>query len=127
MEVDYFRPGATKRCVFGSCKSDSRYSDVKFISFPKPCLAVRKNMLNGNAKHIKSCETCTKCRLFLARGKRKDYCKLEHVKKWHYICVMHFVNEEGPTNDNPFPLPEKEAFLRRVSTEDCLLMTDITI
>jgi hypothetical protein len=79
------RRGATRYCVYGTCKSDSRNVDepemmgVTWIPFPKP--------------HINA-DKCRKC--ILACG-RDDFTE-KNVKKWTYICSKHFVDRKGPTD-----------------------------
>ena len=83
---------ATKHCCYGVCDSDSRYSDrdrmknVFFISFPKPSRDLQKCR-----RWIQSC--------------RRDNFGIENVTKDTYICSLHFVGGNGPTDDNPDPIP----------------------
>ena len=70
------RKGATRYCVYGICKSDSRNADepdmigVTWIPFPKP--------------HINA----EKCRRWIMACGRQDFCE-ENVKKWTNICSKH--------------------------------------
>jgi len=86
------RKGATRYCVYGTCKSDSRNADedymvgVSWIPFPKPHLQADKC-----ARWIKACG-------------RSDF-KECNVKKWTYICSKHFVGGNGPTAIHPDPVP----------------------
>lgn len=86
------RRGATRYCVYGNCKSDSRNADetymmgVTWMPFPKPHLQFDKCM-----NWIRACG-------------RDDFQK-DNVKKWTYICSKHFVGENGPTEKHPDPIP----------------------
>ena len=83
----------TKRCAYGTCKNDSRYPEkwkrnpngdpVEFFLFPG---AVRQN--EERQKLTKACHrggsfVCT-----------KD----------SYICSVHFVGGNGPTQEDPDPI-----------------------
>ncbi|XP_045161347.2 uncharacterized protein LOC123526320 [Mercenaria mercenaria] len=84
--------GATKHCAYGTCNSDSRYPeraemrDVFFIRFPKP------------GKDFEKCQRWVKacCRV----GFDETW-----VKKDTYICSLHFVGGNGPTDLHPDPIP----------------------
>ncbi|ESO85261.1 hypothetical protein LOTGIDRAFT_167837 [Lottia gigantea] len=84
--------GATRHCCYGTCNSDSRYSDreymegVFWVPFPKP-----KRKLE-------------KCLRWLRACRREDF-PVEKVTRWTYICSKHFVGENGPTNSHPDPIP----------------------
>ena len=84
---------ATKRCAWGTCKNDTRYPQrmvknpngdpVTFVHFPG-----QKRQAEKRKRWIDACRrgdsfVCT-----------KD----------SYICSVHFVGENGPTNDNPDPI-----------------------
>ncbi|XP_070533446.1 uncharacterized protein [Ptychodera flava] len=84
--------GATKHCCYGNCRSDSRYShrdemkDVFFIRFPK----AHRNL--------------EKCQRWIYACGRKGFC-IESIKKDTYICSLHFVGKNGPTDKYPDPIP----------------------
>ncbi|XP_046863672.1 uncharacterized protein LOC124457476 [Xenia sp. Carnegie-2017] len=83
----------TKRCAWGTCKSDSRYPDrlkrdasrskVFFLHFPG-----EKYHSDERERWIRACH----------RGDRFV------CTKDSYICSLHFVGENGPTVDNPDPI-----------------------
>ena len=81
-----------KHCCFGECKSDSRHAHwesmkgVFFINIPKP-----KTQPEKCATSVQAC-----C--------RKDF-TVKDVKKYVYICSLHFVGGKGPTVDHPDPIP----------------------
>ena len=93
-----------KNCMYGVCKSDSRYperlaeKDVHFIPFPKPL----RNRV--------------KCERWIRACGRPDL-NVEKVTKYSYICSLHFVRGNGPTEEYPDPIPagaceaEKENFM----------------
>ncbi|CAG2215636.1 unnamed protein product [Mytilus edulis] len=93
-----------KNCMYGVCKSDSRYTerlakkDVHFIPFPKPL----RNRV--------------KCERWIRACGRPDL-NVEKVTKYSYICSLHFVRGNGPTEKYPDPIPagdceaEKENFM----------------
>ncbi|XP_052096605.1 uncharacterized protein LOC127731804 [Mytilus californianus] len=93
-----------KNCMYGVCKSDSRYperlaeKDVYFIPFPKPL----RNRV--------------KCERWIRACGRHDL-NVEKVTKYSYICSLHFVRGNGPTEEYPVPIPagaceaEKENFM----------------
>lgn len=109
------KKGATKRCCFGVCKSDSRSKSFKddnyyFIGFPKPCLDYRRRYINcprhSRQSHIKNCIKCTKSELWVKSCGRADgrFKSLEHVTKDTYICSLHFEGESGPSAEYPNPI-----------------------
>lgn len=82
-----------KRCAWGTCKSDTRYPDrlkkadgtvVSFYSFPNAKKAPERREI-----WIRAC----------CRGD-KFVCR-----KDSYICGFHFIGENGPTKENPNPIP----------------------
>jgi hypothetical protein len=83
-----------KRCAWGTCKSDSRYPErllrktegitVKFHRFPS-----EKKHKERREAWIRAC-----CR---ADGFT--------CKKDSYICSLHFIGKNGPTKENPDPIP----------------------
>ena len=81
-----------KRCAWGTCKTDSRYSerlikDGKVINFhPFPS---EKKIKERRELWIRSCS-------------RADDFKRA---KDSYICSLHFVGENGPTDIDPNPVP----------------------
>ena len=86
------RTGATRYCVYGLCKSDSRnFSElcmdgVTWVPFPKP--------------HIDK----EKCLKWVAACGREDF-DVNSVKKWTCLCSKHFVGGSGPTDEHPDPIP----------------------
>ncbi|XP_044741264.1 uncharacterized protein LOC123302404 [Chrysoperla carnea] len=110
------RKGATKRCCYGVCKSDTRYKSFKtetyyFINFPKPCLPYRKKMIKTSDKvHIQTCSKCKKCDLWVKKCGRNDrrFRSIDNVTKDTYICSLHFYGESGPTEEYPDPLTYQE-------------------
>lgn len=98
--------GATKHCCWGKCNSDSRYADrlptdVFFIRFTKPG-NIKEVMTNWEKQ--REGERTEKCKRWVHACGRRDFSKLCQVKKDTYICSLHFVGENGPTDDNPDPL-----------------------
>lgn len=83
----------TKRCAHGTCQNDSRYperwlrnskgSPVTFHHFPGPIEELKKRTRWINACHRADSFRCT-----------KD----------SYVCSLHFVGENGPTEDHPDPV-----------------------
>ena len=97
------KKGATKHCSWGLCNMDSRYPErmkegVFFIRFAKPG-RLKDTMSDWerqqNLKDWKS-------RWLHACG-RKDFNHIEQIKKDTYICSLHFVGQEGPTEEHPDP------------------------
>ncbi|KAK3085781.1 hypothetical protein FSP39_008650 [Pinctada imbricata] len=81
-----------KRCCYGTCNSNSRYPErldgAKFIPFPKKISNHDKCM-----RWIKAC------------GRPHYQLNIENITKDTYICSKHFVGGNGPTLDNPDPIP----------------------
>ena len=81
----------TKHCCYGVCRSDSRYAGradmrgVTFMSFPKP---------NFDRE---------KCERWVRACKRENF-GVSNVTKHTYICSLHFVGGNGPTESNPHPM-----------------------
>ena len=40
-----------------------------------------------------------KAKRWLHACERKDFNNIEHIKKYTYICSLHFVGKEGPTEE----------------------------
>ena len=84
--------GATRHCSYGTCTSDSRYSDrehmkgVFWIPFPKP-----KRNLEKCQRWIRACG--------------RELFTVEKVSQWTYICSKHFVGGQGFTEQPPDPIP----------------------
>ena len=84
--------GGTKHCCHGTCNSDSCYSHkehmkgVYFLPFSKPHVDV------------------VKCRIWLHACRREGLTG-ERVNKSTYICSKHFIGGNGPTLENPNPIP----------------------
>ena len=88
-----------RRCSHGPCSNDSRYPDrpsmtnwygkpIRFIHFPG-----KKRQKASAMRWIHAC-------------KRLAYqLSLEKLTYHHFICSLNWVGEDGPTNENPFPLP----------------------
>ncbi|CAB4025454.1 hypothetical protein AC249_AIPGENE23928 [Paramuricea clavata] len=84
---------ATKRCAWGTCKNDSRYPHlmvknkndhpVYFYRFPAPKRSPKKRSRWITACHRGDNFICS-----------KD----------SYICSLHFVGQNGPTAENPYPI-----------------------
>ena len=81
-----------KRCAWGTCKTDSRYPErlikggkvINFHPFP-------------SEKKFKECRE-----LWIRSCSRSDDFK---CTKDSYICSLHFVGENGPTDKDPNPVP----------------------
>lgn len=92
----------TKHCVYSECNSDSRYSDrahmqgVFFMPFPKP-----RKIFNKCVTWVKACR----------RGKRFT---IDDVTKDTYICSLHFIGGNGPTEINPNPVPATSTLVVKV-------------
>ena len=82
-----------KRCAYGECRSDSRYQhkdymkDVLFIRFPKP-----KTQNEKCDKWIKACS-------------RADDFGRHRITQDTYVCSLHFVGGNGPSDSHPDPVP----------------------
>ncbi|KAI4892062.1 hypothetical protein NFI96_022369 [Prochilodus magdalenae] len=79
-----------KRCVWGNCKSDTRYPDrvvgVVFYPFPKPKTNLQKCQL-----WIRLC------------GRPQQRLNTNTISKNTYVCSKHFING-APTDEFPDPL-----------------------
>ena len=83
----------TKHCCYGDCKSDSRTLEsncnIYFIGFgngfPKPKVDLEK------------------CKRWVQNCGRK-YFTIDNVTKDTYICSLHFVGGNGPTDEHPDPI-----------------------
>ena len=81
-----------KRCAWGTCKTDSRYPErlikggniINFHPFPS-----EKKFKERRELWIRSC------------GWADDF----KCTKDSYICSLHFVGENGPTDKDPNPVP----------------------
>ena len=82
-----------KRCSWGTCKNDSRYPEritknsngdrISFYHFPGPKRSAEKRKRWIDACRRGDAFNCT-----------KD----------SYICSLHFVGENGPTQEDPDPI-----------------------
>ena len=86
-----------KYCSYRSCKSDNRsYADkpwmegVWFIPFPKPDTQLEK------------------CIIWVSACGRENF-TVEDVNKHTYICSLHFVGGNGPSNEHPHPIAFSQA------------------
>ena len=87
---------ATKRCAWGTCRNDSRYphlmtkndkgDEVRFYHFPAP-----KRWKESAEKRKRWIVACHRGDSFVC-GKDS------------YICSLHFVGMNGPTEENPDPI-----------------------
>ena len=83
----------TKHCCHDTCQSDSRCSEreymkgVTFIRFPNPW------------------RDQDKCKRWVHACRRQGFTE-KNVTKDTYICSKHFVGGNGPTLENPDPIPE---------------------
>ena len=96
---------ATKHCCWGLCKSDSRFPDrlpggTTFLRFPKPG-KIRENM--SEWEKLKARRDMEKAKCCIHACGRKDFTKVEQIKKDTYICSIHFVDGK-PTEANPEPM-----------------------
>ena len=79
-----------KRCAWGTCKSDTRYSEreymkeVTFFPIPKPKTRLEE------------------CKIWVKACGRKNF-TVDNVTKHSYICSKHFV-ENRPTEKYPHPV-----------------------
>ena len=100
------KKGATKHCSWGLCTSDSRYPDklkdgVFFIRFCKPG-RVKDDMTNWQKEQEKM--KTEKAKRWLHACGRKNFSHTSDIKKDSYICSLHFIGENGPTDENPDPI-----------------------
>ena len=100
------KKGATKHCSWGTCKSDSRFKQklpegTGFVRFAKP--GKLKDGLTDWEKN-RELEKTAKAKRWLHACGRKDFCELSQIKKDTYICTLHFVGGNGPTEDHPDPI-----------------------
>lgn len=86
----------TKHCSYGTCNSDSRKlkkdpgNKIFFVPFPKP--------------HIDA----VKCKKWILACKRINFNEV-NIKKYSYVCSLHFVGLNGPTALNPDPVPASQS------------------
>lgn len=101
---------ATKHCCYGTCTSDSRYSDtdnmkgVSFIRFPKP-YKQRKNGKHDSKLERQKNEKCK--RWIHACGRPTsgpNAFTIQNINKDTYICSRHFIGNNGPTDEHPDPI-----------------------
>lgn len=71
----------TKRCSWGTCNSDSRYShkdwmkDVSFLPFPKPAIDLER------------------CRLWIKQcGRPHSDLSVDKIRPHHFVCSKHFID-----------------------------------
>lgn len=79
-----------QNCAYQNCKVDSRrkeayMKDVKFFPIPKPL----RNL--------------TRCQAWL-NAINNDTITVSTVKYYHYVCSLHFLGGNGPTEECPDPL-----------------------
>ena len=108
------KKGATKHCSWGLCNMDSRYPErmkgVFFIRFAKP--GRLKDTMSDWERQQNLKKTEKAKRWFHACG-RKDFNRIEQIKKDTYIYSLHFVGQ-GPTEEHPDPVKSgDERFFER--------------
>lgn len=83
-----------KRCAWGTCKSDSRYPERLFRKAEG--ITVTFHRFPSEKKHKERREAwiraCCRADGFVC-------------KKDNYICSLHFIGKNGPTEENPDPIP----------------------
>ena len=99
------RKGATKHCCWGACNTDSRFLDKNpngtfFIRFPKPG-KLKDSMTDWEKQQIK--QATEKCMRWVHCCGRKNF-TINNITKDTYICSLHFVGNNGPTEESPDPL-----------------------
>lgn len=98
------RKGTTKHCCWGNCANDTTYPErlpagTSFLPFPKPG-KINESMTpwEKNKQNIKT----EKAKRWAHACGRKDF-GIQNIKGHTYICTNHFVNNSGPTEENPDP------------------------
>lgn len=79
-----------KFCVYKKCKNNTKAKNQQLIRFypvPKPT-----NDIERCARWVKSIN-------------RENF-TCQSVKKHHFVCSVHFLGGDGPTQNNPDPLPD---------------------
>lgn len=110
----YFKMVTTKHCSYGRCKNDSRKPDgltmtnrygqrVFFIKFP------------GKKRKVEKCKRWVNACLIEEGHKKIAY---ETLTYDHYICSLHFVGENGPTESHPDPVPANLPAEKRAELEN---------
>ena len=100
------KKGATKHCSWGLCNMDSRYPErmkegVFFIRFVKP--SHLKDAMSDweRQQNLKKTE---KAKRWLHACGRKNFNRIEQIRKDTKICSLHFVGQKIPTEEHPDPL-----------------------
>ena len=105
MHTAEMKKGATKHCSSGLCKSDSRYPEsmpvgIYFITFAK--VGKIKDGMTEWEKN-KQNEFTEKAKKWVQACGRKGF-TIDKITKDTYICSLHFVGGNGPTEEDPDPI-----------------------
>ena len=95
MNTAEIKKGATKHCSWGLWKSDSRYPESMQVGKIKDGMTEwEKNKQN---------EFTEKAKEWVHACGRKDF-TIDKITKDTYICSLHFVGGNGPTEEDPDPI-----------------------
>ena len=95
MNTAEIKKGATKHCSWGLWKSDSRYPESMQVGKIKDGMTEwEKNKQN---------EFTEKAKEWVHASGRKDF-TIDKITKDTYICSLHFVGGNGPTEEDPDPI-----------------------
>ena len=106
----------TKHCSYGHCKNDSRLPDrptmrnrygqsVFFVRFP------------GKKRCVEKCKRWVDA-CIVRDGHMYKKISYETLTYDNYICSLHFVGENGPTDSYPDPVPARMSTEKRNELEN---------
>ena len=94
-----------KHCCWGTCKTDGRYMEkvpdgTYFIPFPKPGKE-KDGMTQWEVKGQK--DRTEKSKRWINLCSRDNF-TIKNINRHTYICSLHFIGGNGPTEENPDPI-----------------------
>ena len=90
---------STKHCCWGTCNSDSRFSD-KLLESLKELLELGMKLFKPFPKPSQGIERCQR---WVNACCRDDF-TIDKITRNTYICALHWHGQRGPTDEFPDPL-----------------------
>ena len=104
----------TKHCSYGHCKNDSRLPDRPTMTnrYGQPVFFVR---FPGKKRRVEKCKRWVDACIVGHMYKKISF---ETLTYDNYICSLHFVGENGPTESYPDPVPARMSTEKRNELEN---------
>lgn len=106
----------TKHCSYGHCKNDSRLPDRPTMRnrYGQPVFFVR---FPGKKRRVEKCKRWVDACIVL-EGHMYKKISYETLTYDNYICSLHFIGENGPSDSYPDPVPARMSAEKRSELEN---------